>query len=150
MKVYQLSLHKQETKVEGPMVTTPKHAASFILSRMDDENSLSTDWREHTWMLTLNRNNQITGYMELSVGTDTSCQISKKAVCKVAIESFASGVIIAHNHPFGNCTPGQADIKTTADMRRALQILDIALIDHIIFDAEGGFYSFAEERTYNL
>ena len=54
-------------------------------------------------------------------------------------------MILVHNHPSGSALPGQADIKQTALLRKALQTCDINLVDHVVV-AEDSWYSFADER----
>jgi DNA repair protein RadC len=44
----------------------------------------------------------------------------------------ASAIIICHNHPSGDPTPSEADIKITRDLIRAGQLLKIEVLDHII------------------
>lgn len=61
-----------------------------------------------------------------------------------AIKANASAVVLAHNHPSGNLTPSQADIKLTKDMVAAGKFLHIPVLDHVIMTSES-FLSFAEE-----
>jgi len=48
-------------------------------------------------------------------------------------------VIMAHNHPSGDARPSAADTRTTQDIALFLRTMDIALVDHLIFVAEGHF-----------
>ena len=102
--------------------------------------------RESVWALTLNGNNEITGQFLVSTGTDRSCILDQKAIAKVAVEAYASGVVLAHNHPSGNVRPSAKDLTETDKTRKALDLLDIRFLDHIVVtDTE--YYSFAEEVT---
>lgn len=69
--------------------------------------------------------------------------IDVKPVLKKALMNNATHLIIAHNHPTGCLTPSNADIKTTEKIRRALNMLDIELNDHLIFSGES-FFSMKE------
>lgn len=102
--------------------------------------------RETCWALMLNARNEITGRFLIGQGTDKAVQFDHKAVCKVALETYACAVVVAHNHPSGSCAPSASDIRETQNLKRALDIFGISLLDHIIVTDEG-FYSFAEERT---
>jgi len=51
----------------------------------------------------------------------------------LAISKRASAIILAHNHPSGDPTPSEADIKVTRDLIRAGQLLKIDVLDHVIF-----------------
>lgn len=104
-------------------------------------------YRESCWALMLNKANEITGQYLVSSGSDNSTIIDKKAVCRVAIGSLACGVILAHNHPSGHCTPSAKDIRETGELKKALDCFQITLLDHIVVTDED-FYSFAEERAY--
>ena len=60
------------------------------------------------------------------------------------LDQYASSVILVHNHPSGNLKPSQADINLTKKMIEAGKLLEIPVLDHIIFSDEG-YLSFAEE-----
>jgi DNA repair protein RadC len=107
----------------------------------------SEQWREMAWVLTLNKGREVTGHFLLSAGGTSSTVIDKKVVAKVAIEQLADAVILVHNHPSGNCLPSRSDIKETGDIKKALDLFGISLLDHIII-ADKEYYSFAsEEKT---
>jgi DNA repair protein RadC len=68
----------------------------------------------------------------ISVGSLTANIIHPREVFKPALEYSAAAVIIAHNHPSGDCTPTSADIETTKQLMEAAKILGIDLLDHLI------------------
>ena len=49
-----------------------------------------------------------------------------------AVAKKAAAIILAHNHPSGDPTPSEADIKVTRDLIRAGQLLKIEVLDHVI------------------
>lgn len=51
-----------------------------------------------------------------------------------------------HNHPSGEVKPSRADIQQTTDVKKALGVFDITLLDHIIL-SDQAYYSFAEEEV---
>jgi DNA repair protein RadC len=55
-----------------------------------------------------------------------------REVFRLAIMASASAIVIAHNHPSGEPTPSEADIKITRDLIRAGQLLKIEVLDHIV------------------
>jgi DNA repair protein RadC len=61
-------------------------------------------------------------------------------VFRLAIIAAASAVIVMHNHPSGESTPSEADIKVTRDLIRAGQLLKMELIDHVVI-GNGNFSS---------
>jgi DNA repair protein RadC len=60
----------------------------------------------------------------------------------MAVKSLSKGVIIAHNHPSGNIQPSEADKKITEQMKEALQLFNIKLLDSLIL-TENNYLSFA-------
>ena len=100
---------------------------------------------EECWVIFLNRANFVLGKERMSVGGLESTVMDVKAILRRALEKKASGVILVHNHPSGSAMPGQADIKQTGALKKALQTCEIHLIDHVVI-AEDGWYSFADER----
>jgi DNA repair protein RadC len=58
--------------------------------------------------------------------------VHPREVFKRAISASAACVVLAHNHPSGDPTPSEADIKVTRDLIRAGQLLKIEVLDHII------------------
>ena len=51
---------------------------------------------------------------------------------KCAISANASAIVLVHNHPSGDPTPSEADVKVTRDLIRAGQLLKIEVLDHIV------------------
>lgn len=63
-----------------------------------------------------------------------------------AVSDFATGIIVAHNHPSDDPNPSRQDIATTQQLIAAGQILGVTLIDHVIV-AGREYYSFEAEGT---
>lgn len=103
---------------------------------------------EECWAVFLNRANYVLGKDRMSVGGMDSTTMDVKAVLRRALDRKASGVILVHNHPSGNALPGQADIRQTALLKKALQTCEIQLVDHVVI-AEDSWYSFADEQLVN-
>ena len=95
-------------------------------------------------VLFLNRANKALGFYEASTGGSTATVVDSKLVFIAALKAHACGIIISHNHPSGNLTPSNEDLQLTSKLKQAGTLLDIKLLDHVIFSSEG-FYSFADE-----
>ena len=100
---------------------------------------------EQFWCLFLNRRNKIISKELLSFGSDCSTIIPIKIVCKRAVELCCSSIIISHNHPSLSITPSGFDIESTKNLSTGLKLLDITLLDHIIYGTAESYYSFADE-----
>ncbi len=98
---------------------------------------------EEFWILFLNRANKVMGRMKISQGGVSGTVTDVRIVMKKAIESLASGLVICHNHPSGNTSPSDADIRITQKIKEAGALMDIQLLDHLIICGKN-YYSFAD------
>jgi DNA repair protein RadC len=101
---------------------------------------------EECWVLFLNRANFLIGKEQVSAGRLESTPLDTQKIVRRGIEKQCRHIILVHNHPSGQPRPGEADIRQTERLRKALSLMGITLMDHIIV-AEDSFYSFAEERV---
>ncbi len=99
---------------------------------------------EEFWVLLLNRGNQILERVNISKGGVSQTVVDSKIVFKMAIDKLASSIILCHNHPSGNLKPSDADIQLTKKLKEAGRILDLPILDHLIF-ADNTYFSFADE-----
>ena len=99
---------------------------------------------EQFWILCLNRNNKVIQSRLISQGGVSGTVADPKVIFKIALEDLASGIVLIHNHPSGNLKPSQADQKLTSKMVSSGQLLEIPVLDHLIFTNEG-YFSFADE-----
>jgi DNA repair protein RadC len=65
-------------------------------------------------------------------------------IFKIALENLASGMILVHNHPSGNTKPSEADIQLTRKLKEGGKLMEIPVLDHLIF-TNTKYYSFADE-----
>jgi DNA repair protein RadC len=99
--------------------------------------------QEHFLTLHLNGSHNVQSVNLITVGLLNSAQVHPREVFAQAIAERVSAIIIAHNHPSGNCEPSLEDQKVTTRLREAGNILGIKILDHIIF-AENNYFSFDE------
>ncbi len=99
---------------------------------------------EQFWVLMLDRANHIIRRRLISTGGIAGTVADPKVIFKQAMDDLASGIILVHNHPSGNRKPSNADHKLTQKMKDIGQILEIPVLDHIIF-ADRDYFSFADE-----
>lgn len=93
----------------------------------------------------LNSQNDIIDHKILFEGTINEAVIYPRVVVKAALRRNAQSIILAHNHPGGSIKPSQGDIKVTQRIKEALNLVDMALLDHFIL-TKNSYFSFAEER----
>ena len=99
--------------------------------------------REEFACLFLDTRHRVLALETLFQGTIDSAVIYPREVVKRALELNAAAVIISHNHPSGDASPSEADIRITHEIRDALKLLDIRLLDHMVI-GKGEVVSLAE------
>lgn len=98
--------------------------------------------------LYLNRANKLIGYYKHTIGGTAGTVFDIKLIMAGAVKCLAHGIIACHNHPSGNLQPSDADIRLTKQLKKAAEVHDINLLDHIIITKEG-YKSFADEGYLN-
>ncbi|MBB6613136.1 JAB domain-containing protein [Pontibacter sp. Tf4] len=126
---------------ERPQVTSSSDSYC-ILKKSWDTGKL--EFVEQFKVLLLNRANRVLGLYELSTGGVAGTVADPKLVFVAALKACASAIVLCHNHPSGNTKPSAADLALTKKMKQAGEVLDIAVLDHIILTSES-YYSFADE-----
>ncbi len=101
--------------------------------------------REEVWILMLTQAKTPIDRKLINIGTLTASTLDTRAIIKNCINMNACGVILYHNHPSGKALPSSADIQQTRQLQKALTLLDIDLVDHIII-SDSSYYSFADEE----
>lgn len=121
-----------------PILTNKTKIAEFCRSR------IGYAGQEQLLVIYLNTKGQ---YMRDSIeqaGTLNSVAISPAEIARKVLLYNAKSIIIAHNHPSGDCTPSKADIEITFALKESLKTIDAKLIDHIVISKRGHF-SMAEK-----
>jgi len=132
-------LKKIQTNFPVEKITSSKNASNFIKQFYGDD----IDIFESCFILLLNNSNNTIGYAKISQGGITGTVVDIRLIAKYAVESLATGVILAHNHPSGTLLPSQADINITDKTKKALETLDIKLLDHLILTNDD-YYSLSD------
>ena len=117
---------EQERRDESPVLDNPATVVSF----MRETNRLLSV--ESFQALLLNTRKRLIRVGEISEGTRDTILVHPREVFRAAIVANAAGIVLVHNHPSGDPTPSEADIKVTRDLIRAGQLLKIEVVDHVI------------------
>jgi DNA repair protein RadC len=116
-----------------------------VIQSMNDIVSLTVELREkkkeHLLAFFLNARHQMIAKEVISIGTLTASLAHPREIFTPAIGKAAAGVILVHNHPSGDPSPSDEDIRLTKRITQAGHIMGIELLDHLIV-AENGCYSF--------
>jgi len=116
----------EELRRESPTLDSPERVADLLR----EENRFFDV--ENLQILLLNTRKKLIRIEKISQGTLDSILVHPREVFKSAITANAASVVLAHNHPSGDPTPSEQDIKVTRDLIRAGQLLKIDVIDHVI------------------
>lgn len=99
---------------------------------------------EEFWVLFLNNSNRVINMMQLSKGGLTGTTVDLRILFKKAMELLSVAIIICHNHPSGKLIVSDADKNLTHKIKKASEMFDIKLLDHIII-TEKSYLSFVDE-----
>ena len=129
---------KEAAPLVKPQIRCSKDAYKVMIPELLDQPT------EQFWVIMLSRNNKVIQKRAISHGGVSGTSVDPKIIFKKALEELASGIILVHNHPSGNLKPSQADLDLTKKLNNAGKLLEIPVLDHIIFTDEAHF-SFADE-----
>lgn len=119
----------------GTMVT----ALQDWLAELDEADRL----KEHFFVVLLDARNRVKLVDVVSIGTLNASLVHPREVFIRAITTAASSLLVAHNHPSGECEPSDADMSVTDRLKDAGKLIGIELMDHIILSGSA-YYSFRE------
>lgn len=94
--------------------------------------------------LWLDAQNRLISSEELFRGTLTQTSVYPREVVKKALWHNAAAVVLAHNHPSGFAEPSSADEILTRELKQALALIDVRVLDHFIVAGSSQPLSFAE------
>ena len=118
--------HLAENLEHEDCLTNPAQTTNYLRARLRDYD------HEVFACLMLDNRNRVIAFRELFRGTIDGASVYPREVVKQALADNAAAVILAHNHPSGVCEPSQADIRITERLQKALLLVDIRVLDHVI------------------
>ena len=116
----------RELQGEAPLLDSPDRIADFL---REDNRAYTV---EQFQAVLLNTRRKLIRVDLISQGIVDTILVHPREVFKSAIAANASALVLVHNHPSGDPTPSEADIRATRDLIRAGQLLKIEVLDHII------------------
>jgi DNA repair protein RadC len=119
----------RELRRESPVLDRPETIADFMREEVRFQEV------EHLHVLLLNTRRKLIRIECISQGTLDNAIAHPRDVFRAAVAANAAAIALVHNHPSGDPTPSEADIRVTRDVIRAGQLLKIEVIDHVIIGA---------------
>lgn len=117
--------------VEQRLMDTPERVVEHLREKLPTSLQYNPDVESFIVVL-LNTRRRIIGWHVVATGTLDTLLVHPREVFKAAIIANAAAIVIAHNHPSGDPSPSEADIKVTRDFIKAGQLLKIEVLDHVI------------------
>jgi len=155
MKTWITKLNGSEFKVmrlnDAPAadvaLDTPEVVENYLRPKLADSIIYRPDV-ENFIVIFLNARKKPIGFQIISTGTLDTLLVHPREVFKPAIVMNAHSILLAHNHPSGDWTPSEADIKVTRELVKAGNMMKIEVVDHIILGEAkaGGLKTYASLR----
>lgn len=141
---FALAARLTRTEAESRPVDTPEDVARLLGEEMRllDHESVR--------VICLNTQHKVLAVEEVTRGTLNESLFHPREAFRPALARQAHAVILVHNHPSGNCQPSDADLTVTRQMKKAGEVLQVELLDHVILGAPragdpSGYFSFKNE-----
>ena len=111
---------------QRPQITQPGDVAKLLMLEM------AYLAQEQLRVICLDTKNHVIAQQSVYQGTINSSAVRAAEVFRPAITRACLSIVVVHNHPSGDPTPSPEDVRTTEQLRKAGELLDIELLDHII------------------
>lgn len=135
----ELGRRRKETETKAKVkITSSKQVYEHMRSHLSDLQ------HEEFFVIYVNRANEIVQTKQISIGGLSGTIADGKVIFKQALELFAHGLILVHNHPSGQLKPSDPDRQLTKKMVEFGKYIDLCVLDHLIY-TDSGYFSFADE-----
>ncbi len=120
-------------------IGSSQRAGEFAVSLLSQMNY------ERFYIICLDSRHRFIKAVLIAEGTVQEAVVYPRLVVEAALRHQASSVILTHNHPGGSLKPSLNDMNTTVKIVKAMNLIDISVVDHIIV-ADNQYFSFAENN----
>jgi DNA repair protein RadC len=123
-----------------------RNVATALQDLLELEDKIDQE-KEHFYVMHVNARQQVHLVELAAIGTFNHAEVHPRETFRRAIAEGTYSIIV-HNHPTGDVTPSEDDIRLTRSLQQAGELLLIPVLDHIIFtDKAKSFFSFRASRT---
>ncbi len=126
---------KEKITISDLKLQNPQTVYKFLMA------SIKWEDREKFTVIFINNASEIIGYETMFMGNLNSIPLFISEILKKALRKGSKGIIVAHNHLTENVQPSKEDLNFTERLKQACEIVEIELIDHIIYNPQK-YYSF--------
>lgn len=141
LNTYKLQLIKENGKsypAHDRTLDSPSKVANLLFDLDVDKEPIET-----LYLLLFDARLRLIGLSRLSTGTATMSIVDPKAILQTALLSNAVGIMLAHNHPSGDCAPSLEDRHATDKVKQVCDLVGIHFHDHLIIGHDGQYFSFS-------
>ena len=125
-------------RTEQPVIKSAQQVYEYYYPLLCDEAA------EYSYALLLNQASRVIKNSLIGKGGLSETLVDVRVVLREALINKASSFILCHNHPGGSLCPSRQDDQLTQKVREAASLMNIRLVDHVIFTTSG-YYSYADE-----
>ncbi len=129
---------KEEKPKEKPILNSSNRIYKYFGSRLKDLP------HEEFWAIYMNRACKLLESQLIGRGGNDSTPVDVRTILRYALQNNASSIVLAHNHPSGTLAASEADQDITKKICTAARLMDIRVVDHVIF-TDNGYYSMRDE-----
>jgi DNA repair protein RadC len=137
--LFELNKRHAQSKMSGKTIKNAKDVYDYLCAKMCDLK------QEHFVVLHLDSKNKIIKEETVFVGGLNSALIHPREIFKSAIKESSNSIILAHNHPSGDCEPSEEDKDITEKMNKTGEIVGIKVLDHVIV-GKNRYWSFDDHN----
>jgi DNA repair protein RadC len=137
---YEYSVKRAKITNKSAIITSPRDLAALFREFADSEVS------EALFVVAFGARNNLLGIHRIYQGTATGTSVMVGELLRSALLMGAVGLALVHNHPSGDSAASDEDIRLTADVVKAAQLIDIQFIDHLVMGASGTFTSIRSQN----
>jgi DNA repair protein RadC len=135
-------VYHPKPQAERPVIISSSDALIYLMDGFDRD---TMALQEQFVVMYLNQGGKILGVYKASAGGITGTVADTRIILSIALKIAAVSIIISHNHPSGSLKPSKADEELTRKIKEAAKMMDIKLLDHLIVEPSGKYYSLADE-----
>ncbi|TXI85504.1 MAG: DNA repair protein RadC [Crocinitomicaceae bacterium] len=99
---------------------------------------------EEFHIILMNRANEVIRIQKISQGGTAVTAVDAKVIFKAALDYNAATIVLSHNHPSGLLVPSENDLRLTRELVCFGKIMDLLVVDHIIY-TDNGYFSFSDQ-----
>ena len=133
---------KRSAAERETVLNTTRKAGRYLMDQ------LAAEKEEKLYELCLDRKGKLLACRRISEGSVSGTAVDVRRIVENALLTGASAVILGHNHPSGVALPSAEDVSATMRVRKALEAVDVPLVDHIIV-ADEDFVSMADSGYFS-